>query len=734
MFETDLSELSTADLLESAAEHRAIANQADARLLQHAQIYADRFHPSVCSIRPGRRSADGRERAVVLGGDGCPEIAEFAIAEFGVMLGISPMVARQFLGEALALRHRFPFTWARVLAGDATPWKARQLATQCLKLPEQAARSVDQRVAPLIDSITPYRLDKIIRAAKTHADPDLAHDEATEAAGERGVFIGRSDHHGNKTIYAKAPAAAVIRHDATIAAIAEALKTFGDTRQVQHRRADAIGIIADPRFTQELLTQARNHPTPTTTSANPSTTTSTTTSKATSTTTAASPAHTTSSASSPAASPAHTTGSASSPARQPANTTTSEAAPGPRRVDAASQSAAGTRSPATGQSTPSPRDTATGHNAPGHNAPNPGDTATGHSASSPRDTATGHNAPGPRDTATGSSASAPRDTAPGRNPLGPRDRSNDTPCTSVDPARSGSTALPASSPYGGPRDPSNDTPCTSANPTHSDTTADPASPASERGHAGDANPADPIELREAPPDDDVGPYDPDPPSDPFDTRPMGYVPGPRTEPDDSVPMDGAAQRALDARLAQIKHDAHTHPTSSGGQVRPGQTEVYVHLTDLTLATGNGVLRAEGIGPLLADQLTELIGHAPYTVKPVIDLNDAVSVDAYEIPARIRERVRLTHPVELFPYGTRETHPSIDLDHIEPYDPSGPAGQTSTRNLAPLSRFAHRVKTHARGWTVRRVNTKTLEWTTPHGFTFHVDPTGTHRQPNTTTNS
>ena len=199
-------------------------------------------------------------------------------------------------------------------------------------------------------------------------------------------------------------------------------------------------------------------------------------------------------------------------------------------------------------------------------------------------------------------------------------------------------------------------------------------------------------------------------------------------------MDPAAQRALDARLAQIKQAAYTRPTTSARQVRPGHTEVFVHLTDHTLATGNGVLRAEGIGPLLADQLTELVGHAPYTVKPVIDLNDAVSADAYEIPSRIRERVRLTYPVELFPYGTRETHRTIDLDHIEPYDPYGPAGQTSTRNLAPLSRFAHRVKTHATGWNVRRVDTKTLEWTTPHGFTFRVDPAGTHRLPNSTTNS
>jgi len=192
-------------------------------------------------------------------------------------------------------------------------------------------------------------------------------------------------------------------------------------------------------------------------------------------------------------------------------------------------------------------------------------------------------------------------------------------------------------------------------------------------------------------------------------------------------MDPAAQRALDARLAQIKQAAYTRPTTSARQVRPGHTEVFVHLTDHTLATGNGVLRAEGIGPLLADQLTELVGHAPYTVKPIIDLNDAVSVDAYEIPARIRERVRLTHPVELFPYGTRETHRTIDLDHIEPYDPSGPAGQTSTRNLAPLSRFGHRVKTHASGWKVHRLDHKTLEWTTPHGFMFEVGPTGTHRR-------
>ncbi|HET6738295.1 MAG TPA: hypothetical protein VFH76_05150, partial [Kribbella sp.] len=70
--------LAARDLLEQAAGCRTIANRSDAYRLECAQVYADRYHPSAVEPRPARRSYDGRERAVVLGGDGCPEIAEFA--------------------------------------------------------------------------------------------------------------------------------------------------------------------------------------------------------------------------------------------------------------------------------------------------------------------------------------------------------------------------------------------------------------------------------------------------------------------------------------------------------------------------------------------------------------------------------------------------------------------------------------------------------------------------------
>ncbi|TDD59248.1 hypothetical protein E1263_15850 [Kribbella antibiotica] len=580
MFDDDLTSLSTTDLLESSVEQRASANRAEVRALEHAQVYADRFHPDACTPRPGLRSIEGREGTVVLGGEGCPPMAEFAIAEYAVVHGVSHQTGAKMIGDALALRHRFPLTWARVLSGEATPWKACRLVRDCVDLSAEAAAYVDGKVATLIDTITPYRLDKIVKAAKMYADPEGARAEAAAKVRERGVFIGRSDEHGTKTIYIRTSCGAASRFNATIGALGDAQQVFGDTRPVQERRADAIGIIADPVFAQELLDQARSHP------------------------------------------------QMSTPP-----TTTDDTKPD---VPAPPTSPPGTTVPGAAAAGATPDTTAPG------------------SAVEEWDGGCGVEEPGVDDEA---------------------DR---------DAPHPGSSNLP-----------------------------DPLDHPDRRG----------TRLGE--------------PFDPATCR----------QPDDGHAMDPEAQHALARRLAQIKQAAYARlatatgataagnaarPRSSGAAARPGKTEIYVHLTDHTLAagagagSGDGVVRVEGIGPLLTSQLAELIGYGPYTVKPVIDLNDAISVNCYEATDRIRERIKLTHPVELFPYGTRETSRTIDLDHIDPYDPLGPPGQTSTSNLAPLSRFGHRVKTHARGWTARRIDQKTLEWRTPHGFVFHVGPTGTRR--------
>ena len=153
----------------------------------------------------------------------------------------------------------------------------------------------------------------------------------------------------------------------------------------------------------------------------------------------------------------------------------------------------------------------------------------------------------------------------------------------------------------------------------------------------------------------------------------------------------------------------------------------MHLTDTALATGTGVLRVEELGPLLLNQLTELLGHDQIVVKPVIDLHDQVSVHSYEIPDRIRERVRLRHPVDMFPYSGAEATTRMDQDHIVPYDRTGPPGQTNTDNLIPEGQLHHRAKTFG-DWRCRRLPTGAIEWTSPHGFGFRVDHTGTHPMP------
>jgi len=133
--------------------------------------------------------------------------------------------------------------------------------------------------------------------------------------------------------------------------------------------------------------------------------------------------------------------------------------------------------------------------------------------------------------------------------------------------------------------------------------------------------------------------------------------------------------------------------------------------------------------MLASQLGELFGHDRFVVKPVIDLAERVSVDAYEVPDRIRERVRLKHLTCAFPWCNAPATMSMDLDHVVPFDDTGPPGQTSTDTLVPLCRWHHRVKTHGR-WRSRWLADGALEWTGPHGDLLRVDHTGTIRLDNT----
>jgi len=576
MFDTDLDVLDTADLLAAAAEYAQIENRAATRILETALAYADRN-----AVAEGYEPLPGYERLVVYGGDGCPGVAEFAPIEFGAVLGISSGAASSLIGEALALRHRLPTVWAAVLSGTAIAWRARKIAHACLTLSQEAAAIVDRRVAAIINTVTPRKLAAITTAAIWEADPAQAQANAEATAKTRGVFVSQSDDHGTKRIWVRAAAGDVIRFDAKIDDLAQALKALGDTDTLDQRRAKAVGWISDPESAHHLIEVARHL----------------------------------------------------------------------ARV----------------QPTARPDD------------------------------------------------------------------------ITDDAAGADHVAINAAGAVGG-------------QPTGAEV---------PEGMMTDSVSASTVASGEA-------------------------------EGEDGFTRQALAG-TLAARFAAIKRDAYS--TGLGAVAgRRNRHILYVHLTDKTLATGAGVLRVEELGPLFASQLTELLGHDQVVVKPVIDLHDQVSVHSYEIPDRIRERVRLRHPVDMFPYGGGEATTRMDQDHITPYShaarparpplpsarakpsapakppgrssapdrtappgraasadrafprsrtssadrtspPSqtrppkrtGPPGQTSVDNLMPQSRLHHRAKTFG-GWRNRRLPTGAIEWTSPHGFRFLVDHNGTHQLP------
>ncbi|WP_328325607.1 DUF222 domain-containing protein [Kribbella sp. NBC_00382] len=638
MFDDGWGDFDAAATLDAAVEFDTEENRAALGKLQATLHFAD-LHTTLPTTSEKSSGARGGERLVVYGGDGCPAIAEFAPAELGVLLKISSGAAASYIGEALALRHRFPRIWAKTLNGQTVVWRARAVARACLKLSLEAAALVDERVVAVIDTLSAYRLQKIIDAVIKEADPDAARQAAEQHARERGVWVQPSDDHGTKTIWVKASSGDVIAIDASLNDVAWALHELGDPDSLSERRAKAIGWLADPLAAYELLTAARylaTHPTRT-------------------------------------------------------DTPTTEADP----------------------------------NEPGAPANPPGAPTSTTPAAPPRE---------PSDTEPKlpkATASRPAYDTSDAGPNPPGAPTGQLPGSSTD-AELVSAAAPAAKSADHSSEVGMDLPGAVAESVASVSVGElelPEFPAEEPpgdlGDTGDfSNFSDIDDLG------GVGEFGGPGPADEAVWRasylssgqePVGRVHSPAI--DTRAAIDPYSRHQLASKLATIKNAAHSPGTRSG---RGERVVLYVHITDETLLTGEGIVRVEEHGAFIATQLKELLGHNQVILKPVIDLNEHIDVNAYEIPTRIRERIRLAQPVERFPYSTTETTPHTDLDHIQPYNPHGPPGQTSTTNLTPATRYHHRVKTHAHGWRVQPTDEGALHWTTPNGFTFRVDHTGTHR--------
>ncbi|WP_344777618.1 HNH endonuclease signature motif containing protein [Nocardioides panacisoli] len=169
---------------------------------------------------------------------------------------------------------------------------------------------------------------------------------------------------------------------------------------------------------------------------------------------------------------------------------------------------------------------------------------------------------------------------------------------------------------------------------------------------------------------------------------------------------------------------------------PGRkVELHAHLTDTAIralaATGLGALPAHAAVGRLANaqtpispfQIREWVNQPNTTVivRPVIDLADHLPVGSYEIPDRLKTRVRLRDPHCVFAHCGRPAE-ACDLDHAKEHTKGG---STCPCNLVPLCRRHHRAKTLSL-WRYVIVEPGTYLWIAPHDRHFLVDHDGTRQ--------
>jgi hypothetical protein len=260
MFDSQAGGPDAATTLSLVARARRMALQTECQLIELAAHWADLHHPD--SQAPAERTLPGAEQGRQLGGDGTPEVLEFAAAELSTGLQTSIGSARALMADALDLRHRLPQLWQHILTGSVPAWKARKIAQATRHLSKDSALQVDAAVAGSIATLPWGRFETLLAAKIIEADPKAAEEQAKIWEAERFVRTGRTGQSGLKLLIAKANAGDVIWFMATLNRIAEILRLQGDLDSAEVRRAKAIGILAQPALALQLLWEFRSqqHP------------------------------------------------------------------------------------------------------------------------------------------------------------------------------------------------------------------------------------------------------------------------------------------------------------------------------------------------------------------------------------------------------------------------------------------------------------------------------------------
>ena len=212
-------------------------------------------------------------------------------------------------------------------------------------------------------------------------------------------------------------------------------------------------------------------------------------------------------------------------------------------------------------------------------------------------------------------------------------------------------------------------------------------------------------------------------------------------------VEGRWVRRVPRRAPRDRRRGDRPPTSSpwtstptptralASSVDPGrgarQVVLHVHLSDQAITgTGprTGLDGCEVLGRventragITAEQVRGWCANpeATIVIRPVIDLQDHYATDAYTVPDRLRTQTEERDHTCVFPWCTRAAR-ACDCDHVIARDRGG---TTCSCNIAPLCRRHHRLKTKTT-WTYTVLEPGTYLWSSPHGYQFLREATGT----------
>jgi hypothetical protein len=194
------------------------------------------------------------ESCMPLGGQGCPEVAEFAVVEFAAAMGRSTDSGRRYLSHAVEGRYRLPGCWARLQAGVLPAWRLALIAERTICLAPQAAAYVDAHVAHVAHTTGPAQLGRLIEEAKARFDPEAleAERQAAAEAGHFDIALADVGINGRVRVDGDLDLADALDLEAAVAADAHQQLRLGSTESLDLRRARAVGNLVRHQATLDL--------------------------------------------------------------------------------------------------------------------------------------------------------------------------------------------------------------------------------------------------------------------------------------------------------------------------------------------------------------------------------------------------------------------------------------------------------------------------------------------------